>query len=70
MDSDIDGADDSHSDGADDAFAAEPNKGARSPVTSPGGGAGGIDSDSDDGAKPNSRSDFVDDGVRARASKQ
>jgi hypothetical protein len=45
MDSDIDGADDSDSDGADDAFAAEPNEGARSPVASPGGGAGGIDSD-------------------------
>ena len=43
--------DDSDSDGADDAFAAEPNEGARSPVASPGGGAGGgIDSDSDDGA--------------------
>ncbi len=45
MDSDIDGADDSDSDGADDAFAAELNEGARSPVASPGGGAGGIDSD-------------------------
>ena len=32
---------DSGSDGADDAFAAEPNDGARSPLASPGGDAGG-----------------------------
>ena len=45
---------DSGSDGADDAFAAEPNDGARSPLASPGGGAGGsrsgsrLDSDGTD----------------------
>jgi hypothetical protein len=66
--------DDSDSDGADDAFAAEPNEGARSSVTSPGGGAGGsrsdsggIDSDSDDGAD-DSDSDGADDAFAAEAS--
>ena len=66
--------DDSDSDGADDAFAAEPNEGARSPVASPGGGAGGsrsdsggIDSDSDNGAD-DSDSDGADDAFTAEAS--
>ena len=56
------------------SFAAEPNEGARSPVASPGGGAGGsrsdsggIDSDSDDGAD-DSDSNGADDAFAAEAS--
>jgi hypothetical protein len=45
--SDSDGADDSDSDGADDAFAAEPNDGARSPAASPGGSPSDSDNSND-----------------------
>jgi hypothetical protein len=43
----VGGIDDSDSDGADDAFAAEPNGGTRSPVVTPGGSRSDSDNSND-----------------------
>ena len=69
-DSDSDGADDFDSDGADDAFAAEPNDGARSSVASPGGSRSDSDNDNDGpgAALPDSVSHKLSDGDAAACS--